>query len=215
MNLSKSVSNPPSTLILNGSRSHNQISFTYDSGFEDNETLKILNVLRFHKVKATFFLTGIWVEKFPDIAKLIYSEGHEIGNHSYDHPDMIKLPNDEIIENILKGEDVIKKITGINPRPLFREPFGSFNKKVFEAVGEAGYKYSIYWSIDTIDWKLPPTRVIVNRILKKAKNGDIVLMHLAGNNTAESTDIALKNLKTFGFKLVTVGELLKQNLHYK
>lgn len=209
MNVIQSVKANPSTLILNGNRKYKQISFTYDSGSEDSETSEILDVLKKHNVKATFFLTGIWVEKFSDLAQRIYYEGHEIGNHSYDHPNMVDLSHDEIINNILKGEETIKKIIGVNPRPLFREPFGAWNKEVFQAVGDAGYKYSIYWSIDTIDWKLPSTRVIVNRILRKAKNGDIVLMHLSGNSTAQATDIAIKNLKFFGFKFVTVGELLQ------
>ncbi|MCY6485384.1 polysaccharide deacetylase family protein [Clostridium aestuarii] len=199
----------PSTLIINANTNHKQIAFTYDSGFEDNETYQILDVLKKHKVKATFFLTGIWVEKFPEVAKRIAYEGHEIGNHSYDHPDMVNISHDEIVKNILKGEDAIKKIIGVTPCPLFREPFGSWNKKVFKAVGAAGYKYSIYWSIDTIDWQHPTTRVIVNRILRKAQGGDIVLMHISGNHTAEATDIAIRNLKAFGFKFVTVGELLK------
>lgn len=209
MNVSQSNINNSSTLILNGDRKYKQISFTYDSGFKDNETSSILDVLRQHNVKATFFLTGVWVNKFPELAKRIYCEGHEIGNHSFDHPNMTDLSHDQIVDNILKGEEIITKVIGANPRPLFREPFGEWNKKVFQAVGDAGYKYSIYWSIDTIDWKFPPTRVIVNRILRKVKNGDILLMHLAGNNTAQATDMALKNLKSFGFKIVTIGELLR------
>lgn len=210
MNISEIGKTNSSKLIINGNKKYKQISLTYDSGFHDNETIEILGVLKKHNIKATFFLTGVWVEKFPGLAKLICEEGHEIGNHSYDHPNMTDLSSYEIIENILKGEKIIKNTTGINPRPLFREPFGAWNKKVFQAVGEAGYRYSIYWSIDTIDWKLPPTRVIVNRILKKAKNGDIVLMHMAGNNTAKATDIAVINLKSFGFKFVTISELLRE-----
>lgn len=213
MEVIESVNANPSTLILSGNKKYKQISLTYDSGnsdFKENKTLEILNVLKKHNIKATFFLTGIWIENFSELAKRIYLEGHEIGNHSYDHPNMVDLSHNEIIKNILKGEETIKKIIGVNPRPLFREPFGAWNKKVFGAVGAAGYKYSIYWSIDTIDWKLPPTRVIVNRILREAKNGDIVLMHLIGNNTVEATDITIRNLKAFGFKFVTIGKLLKE-----
>lgn len=202
----------PSIFINKIKNCDKKIAFTYDSGFEDSETLQILNVLKKNKVKATFFLTGMWVETFPNLAKLIQSEGHEIGNHSYDHPNMVNISHEEIVENILKAEEVIKKVIGVNPRPLFREPYGSFNNKVFRAVGEAGYKYSIYWSIDTIDWQTPPTRVIVNRILKRAKGGDIVLMHVAGNNTAEATDIAIRNLKIYGFKFVTISELIRTQM---
>lgn len=202
------IASSDSLLIINGNTTKKQIAFTYDSGFEDTETSVILDILKKHKIKCTFFLTGFWVEKFPNLAKRIASEGHEIGNHSYKHPDMVKISHDQIIKSITDGENVIKKVIGINPRPLFREPYGSWNKNVLKAVGEAGYRYSIYWSLDTIDWQLPPTQVIVNRILKKAKNGDIVLMHVAGSNTAAATDIAIENLKARGFEFVTVSELL-------
>jgi peptidoglycan/xylan/chitin deacetylase (PgdA/CDA1 family) len=206
---SESISKP-SKLIIRGDENHKQIVFSYDAGFNDNETSQILYILKKYNVKATFFLTGLWVEKFPQLARLIAYEGHEIGNHSYDHPDMVTLSHDEIVKNILKGGEVIKRITGVDPCPLFREPFGSWNKKVFKAVGAAGYKYSIYWSIDTIDWQHPSTRVMVNRILRKAKGGEIVLMHIDGNHTAEVSDIAIRNLKAAGFKFLTVGELLEQ-----
>lgn len=202
--------NKPSQLIINGDANSKNIAFTFDAGLEDNQTSIILDILKKHNIKATFFLTGVWVELFPELARRIAMEGHEIGNHSYKHPDMTKISHDEILESIIKGEEVIKKVTGVDPRPLFREPFGHWNENVFKAVGDAGYKYSIYWSIDTIDWQMPPVRVIVNRILRKVKGGDIVLMHIATNTTAEAVDIAITNLNAFGYKFVKVSQLLEK-----
>ena len=121
---------------------------------------------------------------------------------------MVKVSDDVIIKSIIDGENAIKRVLGINPRPLFREPYGSWNENVLKVVGEVGYKYSIYWSLDTIDWQLPPTQVILDRILKRAKNGDIVLMHLSANNTAVATDIAIENLEARGFKFVKVSDIL-------
>ncbi|OBR92845.1 MULTISPECIES: polysaccharide deacetylase family protein [Clostridium] len=198
----------PSILICHGNTDKIQIALTYDAGFEDSETEEILKVLRKHQIRCTFFMTGFWVNKFPKLANKIVSEGHEIGNHSFDHPDMRKIPYNDMIKNIIDGEKAIYNITGIKTT-LFREPFGHWNDEVLKAVGEAGYKYSIYWSIDPIDWALPPMQVIVNKVLCKAKNGAIVLMHIAGNNTAAATDRIIENLEARKYKLITVSEILK------
>lgn len=197
-----------SRLIVSGNTNIKLISFTYDCAFEEGITLKLLNVLEKHEVKATFFLTGLWAENYPELAKLIVSKGHEIGNHSYNHPDMTKISRQEIRQDIIKAEEIIRKATEIDTRPLFRPPYGAFNKKVLRVVGTTGYKYSIYWNIDTIDWKNPPTKVIVSRILEKANSGDIVLLHIDGKNSLEATEIAIKKLKARNFEFVTISELL-------
>lgn len=198
-----------SRLIAKGNPYNKQIAFTYDCGFEYGSTPQILNILNKHGVKATFFITGSWAEKFPQLAKRIAYEGHEVGNHSYNHPDMRKIPYFKIKESIIKTEEIIKKTININPRPLFREPYGAFNDRVLRAVGEAGYRYSIYWSIDTLDWQQPQPQVIVNRILNKVTDGDIVLMHVHGKSTAAASDAAIKILKESGYKFVTISQLLK------
>ncbi len=198
----------PSILIKHGNINKKQISFTYDTGTKDSETSEILNVLKKHNVKCTFFTTGVWANKFPALVNRIVSEGHEIANHSLDHPDMTQISYSDMLKTVIEGEKAIKAVTGIKTT-LFRHPFGHWNTEVLKAVGEAGYKYSIYWSIDTLDWTLPPMQSIVNRILKNPKNGDIVLMHIAGNNTAEATDRAIGNLEARQYKLVTVSTILK------
>lgn len=197
----------PSVLIVHGNTSRRQIAFTYDCGLENAEAAAILDVLRKHQIKCTFFITGFWAQRFPELTMRMAAEGHEIGNHSFDHPDMTKISYDEMLNTIKAGEAAISSVIGVKPF-LFRHPFGHWNAEVLKAVGEAGYKYSIYWSIDTLDWQLPSMQTIVNRILKNAVNGDIVLLHVAGNKTAEATDKAVENLKARGFHLVTVRELL-------
>lgn len=216
------MKNKPSKLIISGYKKTNQIALTYDCGIEKSEiliknisqkhvvqTLNLLDVLKKHKIRATFFITGIWAETFPELVKHIASDGHEIGNHSYAHKDMTKISCEEIKKSIIKTEKIILNIAGLNTRPLFREPYGAWNRKVLKAVGDAGYGYSIYWSIDPIDWQEPHTKVIVQRILKKLGIGDIVLMHIWGENTAAATDIVVSKLKHLCFEFVTVSELLK------
>lgn len=198
----------PSILIIKGDTAEKMLALTYDTGFEDSEASQILNVLKKHNVKCTFFVTGVWAKKFPVLANRIVLEGHEIANHSLDHPDMVKISYEDIIKNVIDGEKAIEEVTGIKTT-LLRHPYGSWDDKVLKAVGEAGYKYSIYWSIDTLDWKLPPMQSIVNKVLGKLNKGDIVLMHIGGNNTAEATDRVIVNLKARGYKLVKVSEMLK------
>lgn len=197
-----------SKLIVRGNISKKQIALTYDTGFEDSETSSILDVLKKHNVKCTFFTTGVWAKKFPELINRIVSEGHELGNHTLDHPDMTKISYSDMIRTVVSGEKAIEEVSGIKTT-LFRQPYGHFNKEVLKAVGEVGYRYSIYWTIDTIDWELPPVQTIVNRILGKLKNGAIVLMHIAGNNTAQATDRVIINLEARGYKIVTISEIMK------
>ncbi len=199
-----------SNLILHGNLNSNKIALTYDCDeLEHVYISEILNALKKHNIKSTFFITGHWAQKFSELAKRIASEGHQIGNHSYEHPDITTISYDEIKQSIIKAEETIKKITGVNPRPFFRPPYGSWSNLALKALGEAGYLYTIYWSIDTQDWQQPSTKLIVKRIFENVKGGHIILMHSHGKNTAAATDFTVETLKTFGLKFVTISELLK------
>ncbi len=198
----------PSKLVVSGDRSCKMIALTYDAGSGADGAEAILDVLKKHGVTSTFFLTGKWVEKYPDLAKRIAAEGHEIANHTYSHPDLTKLPPTEVLDEIKKGEDAIKKVTGKETRPLFREPYGAFDDAERRLVRQAGYSYSVYWDVDTLDWQFPPVETLVKRITEKSKNGSIVLMHLNVPDSAISSDQAIPMLREKGYNLVTVSELL-------
>ena len=199
------VSKEPSILVYEGSPERKEIALTFDAG-SGIEGIQILDVLKKHGVKSTFFLTGKWVEKFPDYTKRIYAEGHEIANHSYGHEDFTKISHEERINSIKKTDEAIQKVLGIKPAPLFRFPYGAYNQDALKSVGEAGYKYSIQWSSDTIDWQQPESSVIEERILSKAKNGGIVLMHIGGINTPKAVDQVIPKLKELGYEFVPVGK---------
>ena len=200
-------STAPSVIISNGSLQQKEIALTFDAG-SDAIGIGILDVLKKHNVKATFFLTGSWADKFPSYAKRMADEGHDIGNHTYSHPDAVKTNSNVFVQDIIKAEEAIKRATGVTPRPYFRFPFGSYNADVLKAVGGAGYPYSIQWTIDTIDWQQPAVEVIVSRIQTGASNGDIILMHIGGINTPEAVDRVIPILKSMGYNLVTLTELL-------
>lgn len=197
----------PSALINKGNSNQKEIALTFDAG-SDIAGIRILDVLKKHGVKSTFFLTGKFVEKFPDQAKKIVAEGHEIANHSYGHEDFTQISHEARLQSIQKTENVIQNILGIHKKTYFRFPYGASNQSALKSVGEAGYRYSIHWSIDTIDWQQPEASMIVERILSKASNGAIVLMHIGGNNTPEAVDQVLPLLKEQGYKIVTVSEVL-------
>lgn len=197
---------PPSILKKRGDVRTKKIALTYDAG-AGNAGINILDVLKKHNVKSTFFLTGKWVDENKDLARRIRNDGHEIGNHTYTHPNLTNLPYDQMIKEIKDAENSIINVTGINPQPIFRQPYGAYNSKVLQAVGEAGYPYSVYWSIDTLDWRHPEPDVIVQRIIDNAESGAIVLLHVGGKNTPEASDIVIPKLKSQGFDLVPVSEL--------
>ncbi len=196
-----------SVITYHGNVMKKEIALTFDAG-SDIAGITILDVLKKHNVKATFFLTGKWAEKFPAYAKRIADEGHEIGNHSYSHPDPVKISTESLKVEISKAEQAIRTAAGKTPRPYFRFPYGSYNAAALKAAGEAGYPLSIQWSLDTIDWQQPTADTIVSRIEAGASNGDIILMHIGGINTPQAVDRVIPELQSQGYKLVTLSELL-------
>nr|MCL6570516.1 polysaccharide deacetylase family protein [Bacillus sp. (in: firmicutes)] len=202
---------PPTTassvLISNGSIQKKEIALTFDAG-SDIVGIGILDILKKHNVKATFFLTGKWAEKYPSYALRITIEGHELGNHTYSHPDAVKTTVSAFKQDIIKAEQAIINATGKSPQPYFRFPFGAYNNAALKTVGGVGYPSSIQWSLDTIDWQQPSVAVIISRIKTGASNGDIILMHIGGINTPEAVDKVIPWIKVQGYQLVTVGNLL-------
>jgi peptidoglycan/xylan/chitin deacetylase (PgdA/CDA1 family) len=199
----------PSQLVVHGDRRCAMIALTYDAGSGADGAAAILDTLKKHGVTSTFFLTGKWVEKYPDLAKRIAAEGHEIGNHSYSHPDLTKLQEAEAIQQIQDAEAAIQQITGKSSRPLFREPYGAQSEQERRWVRKAGYSYSIYWDVDTLDWQFPPVETLVKRLTERTQNGSIVLMHLNVPATATASDQAIPILRSKGYQLVTVSQLLQ------
>lgn len=198
----------PSRLVVSGDRACKMIALTYDAGSGADGAAMILDTLKKHGVTSTFFLTGKWVEAYPDLAKRIADEGHEIANHSYSHPDLTKLPADQVIKQIKDGEAAIKKATGRDTK-LFREPYGAFDDTERRLVRQAGYSYSIYWDVDTLDWQFPPLETLTKRITEKTQNGSIVLMHLNVPDSARASDAAIPVLREKGYQLVAISQLLQ------
>lgn len=193
-----------------------EVSLTFDINWADKEYLyDILKVLKKNDVKATFFIMGGWVNYSKDNEeklKAIFQDGHEIGNHSYIHPMFTNISEERMISEIKKTEDTIYEKIGFRTK-LFRCPSGAYNDKVVNIVKKLGY-YCIQWDVDSVDWKNGNANDEYERVVKKAKDGSIILFHNNAKNTPENLQRIIETLKTKGFQIKTVGEIIHKDNYY-
>jgi probable sporulation protein (polysaccharide deacetylase family) len=194
--------------IYEGSKDKKIMAFTCNVAWGNEFIPGLLRVFDENNVKATFFVEGRWAEKYPDLLKEIYNEGHEIGNHGYSHAHHAKLSLEQNINEIKEADEIIQKVIGEKP-VLFAPPYGEYSDLTVKASDSLGYKL-IMWTIDTIDWKKPGVNYIVNKIVKNAGNGKIVLMHPT-QDTVKAMPTVIKELKRQGFKITTVSDLLSED----
>ncbi len=183
-----------------------QVALTFNAAWEADDIGALLALLKERNVTCTFFLVGQWAEKNPREARRIVEAGHEIGNHSYAHPNMTNLSKQGIAEDITKAQEAIANAAGVTPK-LFRAPSGAYNDTVVEAAQSMGLSV-IQWSVDSVDWKKPDPESLAARVLKKAEPGAIVLMHTGLENTRAALPRIIDGLREQGYSFVTVGELL-------
>jgi len=191
------------------------IALTFDISWGNQTPMPVIEILKENNIKCTFFLSGPWVKQYPDIAKQIQKNGHEIGSHGYRHINLSTLSKAEIKEEVMKAHKNIQEITGIQPK-LIRTPNGDYNDNVIEAIHEVNYE-AIQWGTDSLDWMNPGVNTIIERVTKKAHPGDIILMHASDTckQTAEALPVIIKNLKEQGYEFVTVSELIKESSQNK
>lgn len=191
-----------------GSASSSRIALTFDAGASAKPAAKILDILSKHRVHATFFLTGKWMEKNPGLTRRIIAEGNEIGNHTYSHKRLTDLSTGDIIQEIDKTEQLAIDLTGHSTKPLLRVPFGARDKQVLSVLADQGYE-SIYWDFDC--WDSVKTDItsqqIEDRVLEKIRKGSIVLMHCGSQATADALDSLLNKLSEDRYEQVTVSQL--------
>lgn len=203
--------------IFRVSSSDKLVALTFDDGPSPVWTPKILDELSKAGVKATFFMLGEHAAKYPEVARRVAGEGHEIGNHTYDHHVLIYYTMEELEKEIKYAENVIKGVTGVTTM-YFRPPKAWLTQDEKVKIGRMGYKV-ILWSLNSKDWVAFHDKQITSYILRRVRPGDIILFHDSGGAfTAEGGDRAqtvktiprlVKKLKERGFKFVTISELLK------
>ena len=186
------------------------VALTFDHSWGNKFTPSILDTLKQNDIKVTFFVMGPWAQKYPEVAKRMVADGHEIASHGYRHQNYGDMTREWITEDFQKSQALIKEVTGVEPK-LFRPPNGHYSQLSLKITEELGYR-TIIWNIDSLDWKNPGRDVIVERVMKRLKPGGIILMHASDTpiQTAEALPILLEKIKAEGYKIVTVSELLDQ-----
>jgi len=193
--------------IYNVDRGEEKVcTLTFDAAWDDADTDQLIEILDSYGVKATFFMVGSWVEKYPESVKKFADHGHEIMNHSDTHPHINQLSEEKIKEEITACADKIEATTG-KRSTLFRGPYGEYNNTVIRAAEALGHK-TLQWDVDSLDWKDLDTQDIVTRVLKRVKPGSIMLFHNGAKNTPAALPQIIEKLQQDGYKFVTATELL-------
>ncbi|CAM3538337.1 polysaccharide deacetylase family protein [Pseudostreptobacillus hongkongensis] len=182
------------------------IAFTFDDGPGNKNHVLIRELFNKYDETATFFFVGSSVKKHPEMVLKTYLDGHEIGNHTYNHPNLRNLNSSEIWNEISRTNDEIFKIIGVDGEYV-RPPYGAFNNTVVNIIG--GKRKVALWNVDSEDWKSRNVDTIISRVLDKVKDGDIVLFHDLYKESYESVSIMLPILKERGFQFVSYSEMLE------
>lgn len=201
INLSKEISR--------GDITKKQIIFTFDAGAATNSATEILAIAKKHNLKITFFVTGEFAQKNSDLITQISSDGHEIFNHTYSHPHLPLLTDEEIKVELEEADIIISQITSKTTKPYFRPPYGDRNAHVLKIAAQAGWQ-SIYWSTDALDWQADRTaEEVKQRIYSNLKNGAIFLMHIGDDITGQILDEVFTYIENKGYKITDLSEGLK------
>lgn len=202
-------------IVFNGPKQKKRVALTFDDGPDPRFTTQILNILRENNIKATFFLIGKNVQRFPHLVKQEVDEGHAIGSHSWEHKELPKLTPQQLHEDLKKTKEEIKKASGKDILFL-RPPYGA-TKGIEEKLKKEGYVI-INWDVDTVDWKPGRTpQQIVDVIQKETQPGSIILFHDAGGNRSATVSVlpqVIQQLKSKGFEFVTVDQLLEVRAYH-
>ncbi|NLW17385.1 MAG: polysaccharide deacetylase family protein [Firmicutes bacterium] len=194
--------------IFQGNPAKREMALVINVAWGNEHLPSMLATLEKEQVPATFFLVGRWAAKYPDLVRAIAAGGHEFGNHAYSDPHLPQLDREAIAQEIERTSAVITEITGQKVL-FFSPPYNDYDQKVLEVASELGY-LTVLCSLDTADWMRPGVDRIVRRIVPRAHNGGIVLMHPT-EQTPQALIEIIKGLKEQGYKLVTISQLLAPN----
>ncbi|WP_242290527.1 peptidoglycan-N-acetylglucosamine deacetylase [Bacillus cereus group sp. BfR-BA-01496] len=194
-----------------------EVALTFDDGPDSEFTPKILDKLKQHNVKATFFLLGENAEKFPNVVKRIANEGHVIGNHTYSHPNLAKVNDAEYRNQIIKTEEILKRLAGYAPK-FIRPPYGEILENQLNWATEQNFMI-VQWSVDTVDWKGVSADTITNNVLGNSFPGSVILQHSTPGGhlqgSVDALDKIIPQLKTKGARFVTLPSMFQTSKERK
>lgn len=191
-----------------------KVALTFDAAWGNEDTKKILEILKKHDVHVTFFMTGGWVESYPDDVKAILAAGHDLGNHSENHKNMSQLSDEEKKEELMQVHQKVQELTGYEMF-LFRPPYGDYDNAVVKVSKECGY-YPIQWDVDSLDWKDYGVDSIIKTVTehKHLGNGSIILCHNGAKYTAQALNTLITKLEEKGYTIVPVSELIYKDKYH-
>jgi len=191
-----------------------KLALTYDDGPNDPDTLRLLEILAKHEVKATFFVLGRFVEQKPQIVRALAKAGHVVGNHSWDHPRLIFASGAELRSQVQRTQAVVFDACGATPT-LFRPPYGGRRPGTLQAVRKLGLE-PVMWNVTCYDWKATAADKVLAHAQRQIRGGDVILMHDGDQvrmgadrrHTIEATDLLIAHYKAEGYEFVTVPEMM-------
>ncbi|MFB9277901.1 polysaccharide deacetylase family protein [Cohnella cellulosilytica] len=198
--------------VLSASRESRKIALTFDDVPDPRYTPRVLDILKRKGVRASFFVVGTRARKHPDLVKRIHREGHDIGNHSYSHPDFSKMTLARVQDQILRAEAAITSAVGLRPR-LVRPPYGEIVPRQLEWAKRRGYTV-VNWDVDSSDWRQLSAEQVFRNVTRAIKPGSVVLMHAGGgvgqslSGTVEALPKIIDWLREHDYEPVALTELL-------
>ena len=193
-----------------GNTSEKVLYLTFDAGYENGYTAKILDILKKHDVPAAFFLVGNYIEKNPDLVKRMAQEGHIVGNHTMHHYDMQKITDPAAFQKELTDlENLYKEVTGQEMSKFYRPPQGLYSADNLKTAQNMGYT-TVFWSLAYADWRSdsqPTKEQAFSKLLPRVHNGAILLLHSTSQTNAEILDELLTQYKEMGYRFAPITEL--------
>lgn len=193
-----------------GDTGNKKIYLTFDAGYENGVTEKILDVLRKHQVPGAFFLVGNYLEQNPELVKRMVAEGHTVGNHTYHHYDMSKILEQEAFRKELEDlEELYRQVTGEEMEKYYRPPQGCYSEENLLMAQEMGY-HTVFWSLAYVDWindKQPTSQEAFSKLIPRIHNGAVVLLHSTSQTNGQILDELLTRWKEQGYTFGTMEEL--------
>jgi peptidoglycan-N-acetylmuramic acid deacetylase len=199
--------------IFLGDTSRKELYLTFDNGYENGYTAQILDVLAKKRVPAAFFVTGHYVKSRPDLVKRMAAEGHIVGNHSWSHPDMTTISDDQIVRELDKVKQAVAELTGQKEMRYLRPPRGIFDERVLAVSRKAGYT-SVFWSIAYADWDTKQIRgaqYAYDKVISQLHPGAVILLHAVSKDNAEALERIIDEARRLGYEFKSLDDLRKRS----
>jgi len=197
-----------------GDSEDNAVYLTFDCGYENGNLPKILDALRDADVPALFFLTGHFMEEEPELVMRMVNEGHLVGNHTYDHPNLTTVSQERFFDELKKAEEKFHEITGVEMDKYLRPPEGRFNQEMLDWAREAGY-YTILWSLAYVDWHVDKQKGATHahdQVMDRLHPGAIILLHSTSSDNADAMADLVLSIREAGYEFRSLKYLMMDDV---